>query len=136
MPPSLRPGAFEPYATPRGTRAPDHPAGFWWVGLDGSRVRVEWLPHSYAVGGTVPDSFVTFPQIVDHMAKIAEAYAYNCQFAALSGFDLSAPSPRLPDFIRRYNALGSDIELVLATAEEYFQAQAAAQLVELRGDLN
>jgi len=136
MPQIMRLGGFETYTTQRGVPDPDHPVGFWWVGLDGSRIRVEWLPHSYAVGGTVPDSFVSFPQVVDHMAHIAESYAYNGQFAALSGFDLSAPPPQLPDFIRRYNALGGDIELVLATAEEYFRAQAAAELVELRADLN
>jgi alpha-mannosidase len=136
MPQIMRLGGFETYTTQRGIPDPDHLVAFWWVGLDGSRIRVEWLPHSYAVGGTVPDSFVTFPQVVDHMARIADSYAYNGQFAALSGFDLSAPSRQLPDFIRRYNALGGDIELVLATAEEYFQAQAAAELVELQGDLN
>jgi alpha-mannosidase len=109
---------------------------FWWVGIDGSRIRVEWLPHSYALGGSVPDSFVTFPQVVDHIAQIAKPYIYNGQFAALSGFDLSAPAPQLPDFIRRYNALDGEIELVLATAEEYFRAQAEAELVELHADLN
>jgi alpha-mannosidase len=136
MPQIMRLGGFETYSIQRGVAEPNHPVGFWWVGIDGSRVRVEWMPHTYALIGFVPETFTAFQQVIEHIARVAQPYIYNNQFAALSGFDLSAPQQQLPDFIRRYNALSNQIELVLATAEEYFQAQPTDTFVELRADLN
>src|SRR5664279_2414581 len=136
MPQIMRLGGFDTYTTQRGVADPDHPVGFWWIGLDDSRIRVEWLPHSYALIGTLAETFGMFPQMINHVAQLMKAYVYNGQLAVLSGYDLSAPPAQLPDYIRRYNALGGEIELVLATAEEYFQAQAGDELPELRADLN
>lgn len=136
MPQIMRKGGFETYNIQRGVADPEHPAAFWWVGLDGSQIRVEWMPHTYGIIGIVPETFAGFRQVVDQITRLVEPYVYNGQFAALSGLDLNAPAPQLGDFIRRYNALGGDVELVLATAEEYFHAQTAEHFSELHGDLN
>ncbi|MBZ0290052.1 MAG: hypothetical protein K8I30_20675, partial [Anaerolineae bacterium] len=136
MPQIMRKGGFTTYNIQRGVSDPDHPAAFWWVGLDDSRIRVEWMPHTYAIIGLVPESFFGFQQVIEQISQIIEPYVYNGQFAALCGLDLSAPPPQLPEFVRRYNALGGDIELVLATAEEYFRAQPDDTFTELRADLN
>lgn len=136
MPQIMRKGGFETYSIQRGVADPEHPAAFWWVGLDGSRIRVEWMPHTYALMGVVPETMPAFRQVVEHIAHLVSPYAYNNTFAVLSGLDLSAPVQHLPVLLRQYNQSQNDIELVLATMEEYFEAQPPDNLVEHSADLN
>jgi alpha-mannosidase len=136
MPQIMRLGGLDTYNIQRGVSDPQHPAGFWWIGLDGSKIRVEWMPHTYALIGVVPNTFPAFKQVVDHIVNLVQPYIYNNQFAALSGVDLAEPIQHLPVLARQYNQSQNDVELVIATMEEYFAAQPPANFIEREGDLN
>lgn len=119
MPQIMRSGGLDTYNIQRGVSDPQHPAAFWWIGIDGSKIRVEWMPHTYALIGVVPNTFPV-EQVVDHIVNLVQPYIYNNQFAALSGVDLADPVQHLPVLARQYNQSQNDVELVIATMEEIF----------------
>lgn len=112
-------------------------AGFTWVGLDGSRLRCEWLPYHYCVLGAAPATLPEFTAALDaYVFDAMREYTYTGRLLALAGFDLHAPNPSLPDLVRAYNAAQDRVQAVLATPREYLQAQAGPALPEVRGDFN
>src|SRR5690348_12859161 len=53
MPQIMRKAGFDTYVFQRGVEA-GGPASFRWVGLDGTSIRAEWLPLTYASIGVTP----------------------------------------------------------------------------------
>lgn len=136
MPQIMRKAGFDSYVFCRGLEQRDH-AGFNWVGLDGSRVRAEWLPYHYCVLGVSPNTLPEFRAAIDaYVHDVMRGYVYNGNVLALAGLDLHTPNPNLPGLIRQYNTIQNKVEVVLATPREYLQAQASAKLPELSGDFN
>lgn len=135
IPQLMRKAGFTAYAMQRGPSQRD-PAAFVWVGLDGSRIRCEWMPQTYAILGRVPPTLPAFAEVMEHIRSLLAPYAYNDRFLALSGLDLSAPDQALPELMRRYNEAQDQVELVFATPSEYFAAQPADGLPDREGDLN
>ena len=127
---------LDSYVFCRGLDQRSH-AGFNWVGLDGSSVRCEWLPYHYCVLGLHPNTFPEFRAAIDaYVFEAMRDYIYNGQLLALAGLDLHTPNPNLPALIRQYNAAQDKVEAVLATAQEYLQAQSTADLPSISGDFN
>jgi alpha-mannosidase len=135
LPQIMRRAGFDVYAMQRGPK-PDSVAAFHWVGIDGTRLRCEWMPHTYALISNAPSNLPAFAQMIQRIRDLIAPYAYNGQFLALSGMDISAPEQHLPGMIRQFNASQNGIELVMATPSEYFAAQPADGLPEVAGDLN
>lgn len=135
IPQIMRKAGFDSYVFQRGVSELDK-AAFWWVGLDGTKLRCEWLPHTYVLLSNPPDNLPAFIQVMNHVASVLEPYTYNGQSMVLSGHDLSAPDQHLPELIHRFNDSQDDIDLVFATPTEYFAAQPADGLEEVTADLN
>jgi alpha-mannosidase len=135
LPQIMRKAGFDVYAMQRGPK-PDSKAAFQWAGIDGTRLRCEWMPHTYALISNAPSNLPAFSQMVKRICALIEPYVYNGQFLALSGMDISAPEQHLPEMIRQFNASQNEIELVMATPSDYFAAQPANGLPEVAGDLN
>ncbi len=135
LPQIMRKAGFDVYAMQRGP-APDSKAAFQWVGIDGTRLRCEWMPHTYALISNAPNNLPAFTQMIERIRSLIAPYVYNEQFLALSGMDISAPEQHLPEMIRQFNAAQGEVELMMATPSEYFAAQPADGLPEVAGDLN
>ncbi len=135
LPQIMRKAGFDVYAVQRGPK-PDSKAAFQWAGIDGTRLRCEWMPHTYALISNAPNNLPAFTERIQRIRDLIQPYVYNNQFLALSGMDISAPEQHLPEMIRQFNAAQSEIELVMATPSEYFAAQPADDLPEVAGDLN
>lgn len=136
MPQIMRLGGFDTYIFQRGVAEFDRPSAFWWKGIDGSKIRAEWLPHTYALLYQVPGNLPAFAEALGHIRQTIEPYIYNDQYMVMSGADLNAPPAGLAEMVDRFNAAQDELELVIATASEYFQAQPATGLQEREGDLN
>ncbi|BCX05963.1 MAG: alpha-mannosidase [Candidatus Roseilinea sp.] len=135
LPQIMRRAGFDVYVMQRGP-APDSPAAFQWVGIDGTRLRCEWMPHTYALISNAPANLPGFKHMIERIQSLIAPYVYNGQFMVLSGMDISAPEQHLPEVLRQFNASQSEVELVMATPSEYFAAQPADGLPEISGDLN
>ncbi len=135
MPQIMRQAGFDTYVFGRGMWEHEQ-ASFWWVGLDGTRLRCEWLPYLYGGLGMVPDNLPAFRQVLaGHMADWMP-YFRDGQLMVPAGLDLTAPDAHLMDLVRRYNASQDEVELIPATPREYFAAQSEQGLVEIEGDFN
>ena len=135
MPQIMHQAGFDTYVFGRGMWQHDK-ASFWWVGLDGTRLRCEWLPYLYGALGMVPDNTPAFRQMLEgHMAAWMP-YFRDGQLMVPAGLDLTAPDSHLPDLLRHYNASQEEVELIMATPREYFAAQSTEGLEEIEGDFN
>jgi len=136
VPQIIKKAGFDSYVFCRGVNERDH-AGFNWVGLDGSKMRCEWLTYHYSVIGIVPHTLPEFKAALDaYVFEVMPNRIQNNNLVALAGLDLHTPDAGLPDMVRQYNAAQDKVEVALATFEEYMQAQAGMALPEIGGDLN
>jgi alpha-mannosidase len=135
VPQIMRLGGFGTYVLGRGMWEHDK-AAFWWVGLDGTRIRCEWLPYLYSGLGMLPKTLPAFRELIEEHMPAWMPYFRDGQLMTPAGADLAPPDPQLPEFIRDYNASQDEVELVLATPVEYFAAQPTEGLEVIKGDLN
>jgi len=136
MPQIMTKAGLHSYVFCRGMEQRQH-AGFNWVGIDGTRLRCEWLPYHYCVLGFAPNTLPEFRAAIDaYVFEVMRDYIYNGNLLAIAAVDLHPPNPAMPELIRQYNAIQDKVEIVHATADDYLKAQAGVALPELSGDFN
>ena len=123
MPQLLRQAGFDSYWFARGTPDQSAPSEFYWQGIDGSRILCVWLPYNYGLFYGIPQNLPEFTELVNTRYDLLKPYAATNHIAGLSGADLSAPEPHLPDMVDRYNETkAASFDLAVATPDEYLQA--------------
>lgn len=121
----------------RGVPSWQTPSEFEWEGLDGTRVRAFWLPHSYALAYGSPSTLKEFAEFMRNRWEMLDEFSSRRCRVGLCGADVSPPEVHLPSLVEAFNRLPeAPFELRLATPQEYEKAVARDELPVLRGELN
>jgi alpha-mannosidase len=103
IPQLLKLGGYTSFWFFRGVPRQDHPAEFFWEGIDGTRIRAFWLPHGYGALYPTPrveDGFFSFA--VAGFASL-DTNARGSDRVSLSGSDVSEPEQHLVARIEEFN---------------------------------
>jgi alpha-mannosidase len=112
-------------------------AEFHYEGLDGTRLVFAWLPASYCVLTGCPLDFPSFRAFVDSRLGYLEAACAGPELLAISGGDIDAPPPSLPDLVARYNEAQDRYAIEFSTPSKYLEVlRSRADLPVVSGDLN
>lgn len=118
-------------------RPPGSPAEFLWEGLDGTRLLFAYLPASYAVFTGCPVDFPSFRAFADLRLGYLEANSAGPELLAISGGDIDAPPPALPELVDRYNRSQGRYEIRFSTPAAYLEVlRARRELPVVTGDFN
>jgi alpha-mannosidase len=112
----------------RGAAPQPRPSAFWWEGPAGGRVLV-WNGYHYLFGRSIAklgdwrfvDRFL--PQIIRKLEQDPD-YPYDflyCQSTHPIRVDNGPPDPRMPDFVRDWNASGRTPRIAFTTPTEFGQ---------------
>lgn len=133
--------AVNPY---RGGAPTPRPGAFWWEGPAGGRVLV-WNGYHYLFGRSQAKlgdwRFVErfLPKFIEALEK-DEQYPFPflyCQATHPTRVDNGPPDPRMPEFVREWNASGRTPRIVFTTPSEFgrfLREQYGDKLPTLRGD--
>ena len=128
----------------RGGAPQPRPSAFWWEGPSGGRVLV-WNGYHYLFGRSTAKlgdwRFVerSLPQLI-HRLEDDPGYPFDflyCQATHPIRVDNGPPDPRMPDFVRDWNAGGRTPRIVLTTPREFgrlLRDRHGADLPTRRGD--
>lgn len=128
----------------RGGVPKPRPAAFWWEGPAGNRILV-WNGYHYLFGRSVAklgdwryvDRFL--PPLLEKLER-DPSYPYDflyCQATHPIRVDNGPPDPRMPDFVRDWNAAGRTPRIAFTTPSafsSFLRNTVAADLPTLRGD--
>ena len=125
------------YAAFQRLMKPGSPSEFYWQGLDGTRLLCHWMHCSYASFYGAPGNLHEFATFANPRIERLTQHAVTTNIMAPAGADLTPVEPQLLDMIEAYNASQDEVELLLATPTEYFNAlKGSADFPIVTDDLN
>jgi alpha-mannosidase len=102
MPQLMKLAGYKSYWFVRGVPKQEHPAEFWWEGIDGTRIPAYYLPFSYAVMWGSPDDQAKFFTFAKAHFDMLSPNVHGPNRVAVCGPDVSEPeshlAPRIEEF--------------------------------------
>jgi alpha-mannosidase len=138
MPQLLALGGYQSLWTQRGMVDPNTPSEFLWEGIDGTRIPVFWLPHSYALTYGSPAEWPAFAEFFQQRFAGLAPFSRGRGRAGLAGRDVCEPEPHVPALVERFNREANapfELRLAVPTDFEALVAQRTDRPV-VRGDFN
>ena len=136
MPQILREAGLDHAVVWRGVPSEVTQGAFWWEGLDGSRVRAEYLYGSYSNGRDLPDDA---KQLIGrargYEQEIGDARIPGSGLLLMNGTDHQMPQPWLGRVVSEANAVQDDYHFVVTSLPEYLADQPTAGLKTWQGEL-
>ncbi len=114
------------------------PSEFFWEGVDGTSILCHWMPGGYGIFFNSPANLYEFQKFVEKRVHYLEAHAVTSHLLMCAGADLTPVEPQILPMIEALNHSQDELELVLATPSEFFEAlkQSGAHFPQITGDLN
>lgn len=140
IPQLLKLGGFKSFWFVRGVPKQEHPAEFFWEGLDGTKMPTFYLPHSYVVMYPTPKDPAQFRAFARHrFDALNPNVAPGADRVGLSAADVSEPEPHQAPLIEAFNKAGdAPFTLRLAVPADYEKATAGRRKdwPVFKGELN
>jgi len=138
MPQLMAQAGYKSYWFVRGVPKQNHPAEFFWEGIDGTRIAAFYLPHSYAIMYGSPNDASRFPSFAKKRFDSLAPNARGPNRVGLTGPDVSEPeehlAPRIEEFNRETKAPFAMRMAVPADYEAAFPTRADWPV--FKGELN
>lgn len=113
------------------------PTEYWWKGLDGTQLFCHWMRTTYCVLYPAPGNLPEFKKFVDGRLAQLKKHALTPNLLAVSGADLTHIQPHVTRIFAEYNEKYDDVEFVVSTPQEYFEAiKGSVEFPVWEGDLN
>jgi alpha-mannosidase len=103
IPQLLALGGFKTFWFVRGVPKQDHPADFFWEGIDGTRIPAYYLPYSYGLLYRAPNDRAGFWSFVERQYNLLGRSASGPNRVGLAGADVSEPEDYLASRIDEFN---------------------------------
>lgn len=138
LPQLLVQGGYQSFWFFRGVTRQDHPAEFWWEGLDGTRIPAFWLPHAYGLMYGSPKDAPGFAAFAKKRFEMLGPNARGHDRVGLAGVDVSAPEEHLAARVAEFNrSAKAPFTLRLAVPADYEAAiSRRADRPVFKGELN
>jgi len=138
IPQLLAGGGYKTFWFVRGVPKQDHPAEFFWEGIDGTRIPAYYLPYSYGLLYRAPDDTAGFRSFVERQYNLLARSAPGPNRVGLAGADVSEPEEYLAARIEELNREGkAPFTMRLAVPAEYEAATSDRRdWPVFRGELN
>ncbi len=120
IPQLLVQGGYKTFWFVRGVPKQDHPAEFFWEGIDGTRIPAYYLPYSYGLLYRAPNEAAGFRSFVERQYNFLARSAPGPHRVGLAGADVSEPEEYLAPRIEELNRDGkAPFTMRLAVPAEY-----------------
>jgi hypothetical protein len=136
MPQLLRLAGFDHAVVWRGVPETVDGTAFWWSAPDGSTVRTEYLPTSYANGAAVPpDPERLLARVRAHEAELGAMLGPETPMLWMNGGDHQFPQPWLGRVVAEANVRQDDYRLEVTSLPEYLATAPTTDLPGWTGEL-
>jgi alpha-mannosidase len=138
IPQLLVQGGYKSFWFVRGVPKQDHPAEFFWEGIDGTRIPAYYLPYSYGLLYRAPNDAAGFRSFVQKQYNLLGRSASGPNRVGLAGADVSEPEEYLAARIEEFNRdAKAPFTMRLAVPAEYEAATSDRRTWPVfRGELN
>jgi len=120
IPQLLVQGGYKTFWFVRGVPKQDHPAEFFWEGIDGTRIPAYYLPYSYGLLYRAPNDAAGFRSFAERQYSLLARSAPGPNRVGLAGADVSEPEEYLAPRVEELNRDGkAPFTMRLAVPAEY-----------------
>lgn len=136
MPQILSQAGLEHAVVWRGVPSQVTQTAFWWKGLDGSRVRAEYLPHGYGNGASTPkDGQALLRRLQTYETELGERLTSSDAILWMNGTDHQMPQPWLGRVVEEANLAQDDFTLEITSLAGYLSQARCEGLDTVEGEL-